>query len=550
MPSANKKSSFSLPTATIAIGLIGLLALLAWFVFRDRSAAPASTVQSGLPQKVDESSKCRIPPSLLNSGKRNVELAALALGDVSVGKFEAADEPATFEILRSSSRDSLATDYLVCIATERGEVEKGNHAQIAYLRNFWAFMQTGPTADQLSAWQRGNTLPPASTKPEPSTLLKTPDFKPDAADVGTFEVRSIRGAVFRVVNTGNEPFRIWVRQFPNDAFLLVPDLQLPHAVSPAGAVSLRVIPIPSQDLFQKFEFAIASDLANVQGADRYEKRVKLSVTRSMEIQQELKGLNEALQAAMIETAEGTAATSWKWMTPFPAAHAAEKDDAVTKMVESTADALRPLLGGDAVAAHLWSALFFESANWPELAEHAFQRATTLRPLGSSYDARIERARYLATDLRTDAKHAAALAATLREGVTLQDVLPKHKGFAEMPRDALMRLASRLQRSSIYGGLGSSLSADLAATSGNRYEACKGYLDAAKIAMTPSIAYRGAAICPDARVAPFLEAVRALSSSGDPYSVEFLKRDPSIEERLKTPVIEPARPAAPGGLSIS
>jgi len=150
-PSRSDSRSF-VPTLVITCALAGLLFGLAWLVLRN----PVQVMQR---DSTAADGPCARPSSLFATSDRSVELATLGVGQVSLGKFHVEQKPEVFEALQASSRDAQATEYLICMAIQRGDVQQGNVEQIGHLRSFLSFMQTSPTSDQLAAWQKDNPTP-------------------------------------------------------------------------------------------------------------------------------------------------------------------------------------------------------------------------------------------------------------------------------------------------------------------------------------------------------------------------------------------------------
>ena len=105
---------------------------------------------------------CTIPPTVVALNKQGLNIEAISIMDVAVGKVDYRSTPELQVLLEKHSSNSMVAEYLSCGAIARGEVDKNNPEQVYHLKKFLHFMGTGPKPDEVSNWHRENPLPQSS----------------------------------------------------------------------------------------------------------------------------------------------------------------------------------------------------------------------------------------------------------------------------------------------------------------------------------------------------------------------------------------------------
>lgn len=93
-------------------------------------------------------------PSDITLNEVDISTATTEIGDVKIGAITYKSTPKLAEVVSSASNKSLVVNYLLCVATESGQVSKDDQKGIAYLREYLGFLQSDPTAEQQLEWQK------------------------------------------------------------------------------------------------------------------------------------------------------------------------------------------------------------------------------------------------------------------------------------------------------------------------------------------------------------------------------------------------------------
>jgi hypothetical protein len=484
-----------------------LLAVLAFLALRN----PVTAVGTSAPVAAGERAegKCKEPISVLALSKRNVELTAVALGDVAVGKFRAVDHPEVIQILRQSANDVLAMDYIICLSIERGTLKKEDASQIDYWYRFWTFVATNPTPQQLLEWQGQNKLPTRTDATASIADLTTPDFDPDSSDEGTLRLSTLQGGSFRVLNTGAQEFQIWLQDFPVHRFVTTPEMMNQSSLKPHATVSVRLIPVPGPYQFDDSSFILATDIRIGQSrVNLHSKRVEIKYERSEKLRREILEVGKAAQRAAIREVSQRA-TIGQRLLPISLASAAG-EDLRHRIVTAVAAEIAPLVEGDPFDADIWTALVLENFNWPDVAAIAYEKALEKHASARSQvlEVRLWLNQYLSTDLDRNPTEAERLA-RLIEGAMKSDsgslstrgsisamatVRPSslltHPSLSGFSR----KMAEELKRVPQLAALGLSVMADLAFVDGDTRAACTTYHQASRGGPTVSLSLRGLSAC--------------------------------------------------------
>ena len=107
---------------------------------------------------------CTIPPTVVALNQQGLNIEAISIMAVAVGKIDYRSTPELQVLLEKHSSNSMVAEYLSCGAIARGEVDKNNPEQVYHLKKFLHFMGSGPKPDEVSNWHRENPLPQSSQK--------------------------------------------------------------------------------------------------------------------------------------------------------------------------------------------------------------------------------------------------------------------------------------------------------------------------------------------------------------------------------------------------
>lgn len=381
--------------APISAVLLVLIGLAIFYTFRSPiETSPPAPTGSLSPGPTAPAIKCPpAPPLLASVSSRDLQIAALNLGRISLGTFHAREQPQAFELLQKAARDALAIDYLVCQAEARGEIDPKDPKQTDYLRRFWEFSSTNPTPAELEQWQRENRLPEPDSEVGPAALV-APDFTVVAASGGhrrRFELESLKGREFHLANAADKSFRIWLEQFPSNDFLAVPQRLLSSTELRPNAQPLteRLVPLISPDFYsdagqENFRLATNTHTHSQDGvrdpseaslpAEYFSVQVDITFRDLQAIRRELTRLVERLGESIARKAADLKPTARRrqndaLISPAYADTAnAASDDAYTAVIRTAGEVIRSEMDLPPAAAYLYADYFFEALNWPQLGE--------------------------------------------------------------------------------------------------------------------------------------------------------------------------------------
>ena len=448
---------------------------------------------------------CVRPPSAIALSNRDLELAALTMSSVSVGRFRAVDNQNVVKLLTDASADNLITDYLICVAIQRGDVEAGNTAQIDYLRRFWAFMQSkpSPTPKQVETWQSFNLMP-QSKQPRSEGALETTGLE-TAADGDVLRIVQVSGKDFGVINAGDEPFLFWFKGFPEADVGLAPSAPDAIQIEPGKTITFRAYVLwASQVVKRNAQFALETNIPVANG--RLRRNVTIQVDRQR-FEAELKKLASEFAEDLIGKNPNTAHRDLRLeefvsrLAGISLAHAQTASTQeltqryllvtlrrlVTERLHITRDLDIKIVSG----------AFFEAVNWPELAALVFndippeQRRSLPRGL-------LARTSYLA-DAPSGDRGMTPMESAYGSPEGAEESLQAYKDsmfqtpLTLIDRSLARRLAERLLASSGSVALGQSLKADLDTTEGRFESAERTYNEALEGRETNSLVLRRDAV---------------------------------------------------------
>jgi hypothetical protein len=363
MPQRQWKSRDTLGLAIVVI--IGLVAILLFFRGPQRTAE----ISAG---------DCVRPEFATGLSDRELELAAVSISSVSVGRFHASGKERVVKLLTDAASDNLIVEYLTCVAIRRGDIEKGNSDQIDYLRRFWSFMQSKPSPEQVEVWQRHNTMPP-SKSPRPEGVLETTGIE-TTSNGGVLRITQTSGQDFGIINAGDQPFLFWLDNFPSNEVGLSPDGANAISVEPGKTVTFRASVLwASQVVRRRRQFSVETNLPD--GTGHVRRNVTIEVDRRR-FESELKKLAVAVAQDLTgtrldgATKKGDLPRLLASLTAIPTAGAAPLDaprrDAQRYLLTRTRLLVaRTLDLHSDFEINVATGAFFEAVNWPELAAQVF-----------------------------------------------------------------------------------------------------------------------------------------------------------------------------------
>jgi hypothetical protein len=112
---------------------------------------------------------CLMPPQVIALNNQGLNLEAISFRDFAIGKIDYKSNPDLRTLLEKEAVNSLVAEYLLCNAKARGDIDKNKPEQIQYLRNFFHFIESRPTPDQISNYPKQHPFP-VSFAPTETTL--------------------------------------------------------------------------------------------------------------------------------------------------------------------------------------------------------------------------------------------------------------------------------------------------------------------------------------------------------------------------------------------
>lgn len=140
--------------------MIRLLALYLTIAFLYGCSATHPPVEP-LPPQYDKWG-CLMPPQVVALNNQGLNIEAISFRDFAIGKVDYKSTPDLRTLLEKEAVNSLVAEYLLCNAKARGDIDKNNQEQIQYLRNFFHFIESRPTPDQISDYPKQHPFPASS----------------------------------------------------------------------------------------------------------------------------------------------------------------------------------------------------------------------------------------------------------------------------------------------------------------------------------------------------------------------------------------------------
>ena len=113
---------------------------------------------SVVPDTADELN-CLRPPGVMALNPVDFHLLKTNLGNFTLGGIDLVTKPQVFEVLKSTARDALAHEYIICRSQKQGFIVNGPQAN--HVRSKLQFMSTQPppTAAQYADWEKEHPYP-------------------------------------------------------------------------------------------------------------------------------------------------------------------------------------------------------------------------------------------------------------------------------------------------------------------------------------------------------------------------------------------------------
>lgn len=83
---------------------------------------------------------------------------------ITLPSIEYKNDPRIVQILEKQDVRALITDYLVCVAKARQDIDPKDYEQVDYVRKWANFMSSNPTSEQISRWAEQNPFPKKEKK--------------------------------------------------------------------------------------------------------------------------------------------------------------------------------------------------------------------------------------------------------------------------------------------------------------------------------------------------------------------------------------------------
>lgn len=103
---------------------------------------------------------CKRPTDVVLNPKE-LEIVSVEIGPFTLGKMDYKNKPQVFELITKASRHDLIREYLVCVALNRGDVDKNDPAQVDYLKRMLFIMGSEMSDEQKMIWLKENPFPTA-----------------------------------------------------------------------------------------------------------------------------------------------------------------------------------------------------------------------------------------------------------------------------------------------------------------------------------------------------------------------------------------------------
>ncbi|MDR4469546.1 MAG: hypothetical protein MRJ68_14830 [Nitrospira sp.] len=82
---------------------------------------------------------------------------------ITLPSIEYKNDPRIVEILQKQDIRALISDYLICVAKARHDIDPKDHEQVDYVRKWAHFMSSDPTSEQISKWAEQHPFPKKRT---------------------------------------------------------------------------------------------------------------------------------------------------------------------------------------------------------------------------------------------------------------------------------------------------------------------------------------------------------------------------------------------------
>jgi len=251
--------------------------------------------------EVDESG-CSRPRVGLLSTAHEVDLAVGGIGPLTTGRVNVKSNPELLKLMSDAAQDELVVQYLLCKAQQNGEIDFTNSNQVDYLRQFFAFMVSRPTADQVLRWQAAHPFP------RPAGRLSIAAESEIVSGVRVIRFASSKEIAKKIAltNLGDAPLRWWCDGFiPSWVFATTANSPLAvnvmRTLNPGQSQTIEIVRT-AETAGDAFDFTIVSDRGdNIPFRIRVTDREHYSVSQALDAQL-MQALRQA-DAARTDTAQ-------------------------------------------------------------------------------------------------------------------------------------------------------------------------------------------------------------------------------------------------------
>ena len=117
------------------------------------------------PSSVAGEGGCSRPPESVGVNPNDLKLTLGKFKDfITLPSIEYKNDPKIVEILQKQDVRALISDYLVCVAKARQDIDPKDYEQVAYVRMWANFMSSDPTPEQISKWAEQHPFPKKQSK--------------------------------------------------------------------------------------------------------------------------------------------------------------------------------------------------------------------------------------------------------------------------------------------------------------------------------------------------------------------------------------------------
>lgn len=211
----------------LAAGAIVAILVVAILVFTNVAQTDPKSPHDPL------ASKCGNEPVDAVVVEKQFKVSGVNLEKFAIGDIQIWSKPEVFQALSTASRSLQVSEYLICAAEQRGEINPDDAQQLNYYRVMFLFMQTGPSSAEFQKWQKEHPFPKRAAN------LDLPDMEKAGNEwVLHFGAGDYEKEV-RFIDTGKSNIKVWLSGFPAAVFFPIPNTG-PWELTPDPAKTQRL----------------------------------------------------------------------------------------------------------------------------------------------------------------------------------------------------------------------------------------------------------------------------------------------------------------------